>query len=255
MVAAKTVLVTGGADGIGFGIARAFGREGARVVIADINSERLENARAELADAGYAVTAVVCDIADPKAIDRLFAEIDAGHGRLDVLVNNAGIVIQVPAEDMTFEQWNMMMSVNLTGLFMACKAAKPLMTRGGGGQIINIASVGGHASSPGFAGYGATKSGVLSLTRALAVEWGPAQIRVNSISPGSIGTAMSLRSREVDPEGYDRRIARVPLNRIASVDDVAEAVLFLASEKSGYVSGIDIKVDGAIMAQHPGYVP
>ena len=250
----KVVVVTGGADGIGFGIARAFGREGARVVIADINAQRLAQASDELSAEGHAVTAVDCDIADPIAIGRLFATVEADFGRLDILVNNAGVVIQAPAEDMTFEQWNTMMSVNLTGLFMACKAAKPLMTRGGGGGIINIASVGGHASAPGFAGYGATKGGVLALTRALAVEWGSANIRVNSISPGSIGTAMSLRSREIDPVAYDRRLARVPLKRVANVDDVAEAVLFLASDKSGYVSGIDMKIDGAIMAQHPGYV-
>ena len=253
MTAAKTVMVTGGADGIGFGIARAFVREGAAVVIADINTERLETARTELADGDHPVTAIHCDIGDAAAIDRLFAEVEARHGRLDVLVNNAGVVVQAPAESITLEQWNLMVSVNLTGLFWACRAAKPLMARGGGGQIINIASVGGHASSPGFAGYGATKGGVLLLTRALAVEWGPANIRVNSVSPGSIGTAMSLASRALDPEAYDRRVARVPLKRIAGVDDVADVVVFLASERSGYVSGTDIKVDGAIMAQHPGY--
>ena len=249
----RIVVVTGGAAGIGLGISRAFAANGDHVVLVDVDEAALRQTQRAFAAEGFSTSTSCTDVSAPDQIDSLFARLEQDHGRLDVLVNNAGILVQKPVEATTLAEWNKILAVNLTGTFLMCRAAKPLMIKSGGGQIVNIASVGGHATGRGFSAYGASKSAVLGLTRSLAVEWGEDGIRVNSVSPGGVESAMSVQSRAVDPETFDRRVARVPLGRLGQSDDIAQAVLFLADDRSSYISGIDIKVDGAIMAVHPGY--
>jgi len=252
MLEGKIAAVTGGADGIGRGIAQTLARNGATVVLADINEELANRTRADIESAGGTAWVVRTDVGDPDSVGHLFDRIAQRHGTLDIMVNNAGIVIQAAADALTVEQWNRTLAVNLTGAFLCSQGAARLMTNGG--SIVNIASVGGHVTAPSFCAYGVSKAGVHGLTRALAVEWGARNIRVNSVSPGSIGTAMTEQARAFDPEAAANRDLRVPLPRRGRVDDIAEAVLFFASDKTGYVTGRDLVVDGGILVQHPGYV-
>ena len=252
MLEGRIAVVTGAADGIGRGIAETFAGNQAIVVVADINEEKAVKTSEAIESAGGRAWAVKADVSDPNSVNRLFAAVAERHGRVDIIVNNAGIVIQAAAQDLTFEQWNRTLAVNLTGVFLCSQGAARLMT--GGGSIINIASVGGHVTSHSFSAYAASKSGVHGLTRALAIEWGERNIRVNSVSPGSVGTAMSEQARAFNPEAAANRDARVPLPRRGRVDDVAQAALFFASDQSAFVTGRDLVVDGGILAQHPGFV-
>lgn len=252
MLEGKIAAVTGGADGIGRRIAESLARSGATVVIADIHEEAAEKAAAAIASTGGGACAFKTDVSNPDDVSRLFAAIEDRHGRLDIMVNNAGIVIQASAEDLTFEQWNRTIAVNLTGVFLCSQGAARLMKAGG--SIVNIASVGGHVTSASFSAYAASKAGVHGLTRALAVEWGARNIRVNSVSPGSVDTAMSEKARAFNPEAAADRDSRVPLPRRGSVDDIAEAVLFFASDRAGFISGRDLVIDGGILAKHPGFI-
>lgn len=252
MLEGKIAVVTGAADGIGRAIAQAFADNGAAVVIADLNEELANQASTAIMEAGGQAWATKVDVSHPDDVKLLFSAVARKHGRLDVLVNNAGIAIQAAASDLTFDQWNKTLAVNLTGVFLCSQAAAGLMTDGG--SIINIASVGGYVSSPSFAAYAASKAGVQGLTRALAVEWGNRNIRVNSISPGSMGTTMSEKARAFNPEAAASRDARVPIPRRGRVDDVAQAALFFAGDQSSFITARDLVVDGGILAQHPGFV-
>ncbi len=252
MLQGKIAAVTGGADGIGRRIAETLASSGATVVIADIDVDAAGRTAAAIESMGGQASAFKVDVSNPEDVGQLFAAIDERYGRLDIMVNNAGIVIQANADDLTLDQWNRTIAVNLTGVFLCSQGAARLMKNGG--SIVNIASVGGHATSDSFSAYAASKSGVHGLTRALAVEWGPRNIRVNSVSPGSVGTAMSERARAFNPEAAANRDSRVPLPRRGNVDDIAEAVLFFASDKAGFITGRDLIIDGGILAKHPGFV-
>lgn len=254
MLNGKIAVVTGAGQGIGSGIAAALCRQGARVVVADVNAQNAEQTAADLRASGGDAVAFSVDVTQAAQVAALFNSVCARFGRIDVLVNNAGIVSQVPTVELTEAQWRRVLDVNLTGVLLCCQAAARAMMARDGGSIINIASAAARAGSPGYAAYCASKAGVVALTRVMAVEWGPHNIRVNSVSPGSIDTELSRSMRRLDPEGYARRDQRVPLRRPAQVDDVANVVVFLASDKAGYVSGNDTLVDGGIMSAHPGYV-
>ena len=250
----KVAVVTGAGSGIGLGIAVALARRGARVVIADIDETVAQAAAQQLREQGFDAMAVAVDVSAPTDVAGLMDKVMAKFKRIDVLVNNAGVVHNAAPTEISPEQWHKVISVNLDGVFFCSQAAGRVMMAQGGGRIINIASTGAHVASKGYAAYCASKGGVVALTRALAVDWAQHNILVNSVSPGSIATAMSSRMRERDPEGFDRRVRRVPVQRHAKVEDVANAVVFFAGEESGYVTGRDLLVDGGMLAQHPGYV-
>jgi len=252
MLKGKVAVVTGAGNGIGLGIARLFAENGVKVFVADVDGVAASAAADAITQSGGLGVPIGADVSNESDTDRLFAIVARECHRLDILVNNAGIVIQAAAEDLTLEQWNKTLAVNLTGPFLCSKAAMKLMTDGG--SIINIASVGSHASARSFTAYAASKSGLHGLTRSLAVEWGKRNIRVNSISPGSVGTAMTQKARAFDPEAAARREARVPLPRNGCVDDIAKAALFFASDASEFITGRDLAVDGGILARHPGFV-
>lgn len=236
----KVVLVTGGARGIGAAYSRALHAAGARVMLADVLTDEGEALAAELGDGARFVALDVREEAEwAAAVDATVA----AFGSLDVLVNNAGIANAAPIEHFTLEKWNAVIAVNLTGVFLGCRAVVPVMKGQGGGSIINISSVEGMRGSPGLHGYTAAKFGVRGMSASLAVELGPAGIRVNSVHPGYITTAMSAR---IDPEKLD-----IPLGRPGVPEDLVGTIVFLASEASSFTSGAEFVVDGGMIAGIP----
>jgi 2-hydroxycyclohexanecarboxyl-CoA dehydrogenase len=250
----KVAIVTGGGSGIGRAIANRLARGGMRVAITDLVGESADTAVRALREEGFDALGVAADVAKQADVAVLFDAVVARFGAPDILINNAGIVRIAPSVDLSEDDWQRVVAVNLTGLFLCCQAAARLMISAGGGRIINIASTAARGVAPGFAAYAASKSAVVGLTRALAAEWGPHGILVNSVSPGAIDTPLSQAARQRDPEAFARRDRRTPVRRAGSVADVAGVVAFLVSDASGYVTGADILVDGGMFAQHPGYV-
>jgi 3alpha(or 20beta)-hydroxysteroid dehydrogenase len=236
----RVALVTGGARGIGEAYVRALHSAGARVVVADV----LDEAGAALAgELGDRARFFHLDVTDEGEWDAVVAGTVDAFGALDVLVNNAGIANAAPIEHFTLAKWNAVIAVNLTGVFLGCRAVVPQMRAQGHGSIINISSVEGMRGSHGLIGYTASKWGVRGLTQSLAVELGPSGIRVNSVHPGYIRTQMTTR---IDPASLD-----IPLGRPGEPGDVAGTIVFLASDASAFTSGAEFVVDGGMIAGIP----
>jgi len=239
----RHVLVTGASRGLGRAVAVAFAREGARVGIgyraqeADA-AETLTNVQA----AGGCGEAVQLDVRDGAATDAAIAGFARGGG-LDVLVNNAAVLRDQFFAMMAPSEWESVVAVNLTGTYNCCRAAVPFMLRQRRGAIVNVASVAGMRASPGQANYAATKGGVLSMTMTLAAELAPRGVRVNAVVPGVLATGMGER---LDHRVAERRRATIPLGRFGEGDEVARAVVFLASDDSSYVVGQSLVVDGGL---------
>jgi len=259
MLKGKVAVITGAGQGLGKGIATALFRKGASVMLSDIDGGLAESVTSDLkACAGAANGAEVAwartDVSKHAEVIELFNAIESTFGRVDIVVNNAGIVSKGPTIDLGEEQFQKILDVNLKGVLFGCQEGARRMLRQGGGSIINIASIAAHASSPGAAAYSASKAAVLALTRVMAVEWGQHGIRVNSISPTGVETRMGLELKKLNPEGFERRARRVPLQRAAQVDDIANAAVFLGSDEAGYITGRDILIDGGLLLQNPGFV-
>ena len=252
----KIAVVTGAADGIGNAIATGFAREGATVFMGDINDEKGRAAAKKLTDAGGKAEYVHCDVAVEKDIANLIETAADKGGRLDILVNNAAIAIGgFPIHEMTDEQWHRLMTVNLTSVFRGCKYALPHMLKQKGGVIISMASAQGHIGLDGWTAYAGAKGAIMSMTRQMAVEFGPHNVRFNSISPGTINTPMN---EQVIADLGDQ-VARAwvkmhPIGRIGEPEEIAEAAIYLASDAAGFTTGIDLRVDGGLTAA-PRYVP
>jgi NAD(P)-dependent dehydrogenase (short-subunit alcohol dehydrogenase family) len=252
----KVAVVTGAADGIGHAIAEGFAREGAHVFLSDINDKRGRAFAKALRDAGHAADYVHCDVAEEKDIANLIKTAVKKGGRLDVLVNNAAIAIGgMPVYEMTDEQWHRLIAVNLTSVFRGCKYALPHMITQKRGSIINMASAQGHVGLDGWTAYAGAKGAVMAMTRQMAVEFGPHNVRVNSISPGTINTPMNEKV-VADLGGQVARawVKMHPIGRIGEPAEVAEAAIYLASDAAGFTTGIDLRVDGGLTAA-PRYVP
>lgn len=240
----KVAIVTGAAKGIGEAIAVRYGREGAVVVVSDIDVENVRATAAAINAAGGEAVAIICDVSDEAQVDALFAETMETYGRVDVLVNNAGKVTPMK-HILTVDKawWDGFIAVNLTGTFLCCKAAAHIMVQQGSGSIINMSSGGATKAHRAFVAYDATKGGIEAMTRALALDLGPYGVRVNSLVPGSIDTrGLSLEQRIL-------RGTNVPLGRIGEPDDMTGAAVFLASDDSIYVTGQATRVDGGMLAQ------
>ncbi|HTT61200.1 MAG TPA: SDR family NAD(P)-dependent oxidoreductase [Bryobacteraceae bacterium] len=243
----KTALVTGAAKGIGAGIAARFVEAGATVVIFDIDGAGARAMAEKLGVHGRALP-IEGDVAKEDDVRRAIEMTAAELGRLDVLVNNAGIEVAGAIPEYTSAQWDRQVGVNLKGAFLCIKHAIPRM-RGRGGAIVNISSVHAFASYPGNAAYDASKAGMLALTRTLALEHGRDGIRVNAICPGYIDTPMmdEWLATLPDPDGAMRQVlAAHPLGRIGTPRDIAAAVLFLASDEAAFISGATLVVDGGM---------
>ena len=252
----KVAVVTGAADGIGFAIAAGMAREGAEVFLSDIDDARGEAAAVGLRAGGAKVAYVHCDVSVERDIAALIDQAVLSTGRLDVLVNNAAIAIGgMPVYEMTDEQWHRLMAVNLTSVFRGCKRALPHMLRQRSGSIVNMASAQGHVGLDGWTAYAAAKGAILSMTRQMAVEFGPANVRVNSISPGTISTPMNEKIVADSGDHILRAWVKMhPIGRVGRPEEVAEAAIYLASDAAGFTTGIDLRVDGGLTAA-PRFVP
>jgi len=233
----RVAVVTGGARGLGESYVRALHAEGARVVVADLLEAEGSALAAELGDRARFEP---LDVTDEEAWARVVAATLGAWGALDVLVNNAGIANAGPLEHYTRAKWDAVIAVNLTGTFLGCQAVVPTMRAAGRGSIVNISSVEGLFGSEGLHGYVAAKFGVRGLTKSVAVELGRAGIRANSVHPGWVDTAMTGR---IDPSWLP-----IPLGRGGRTDDLAGAVVFLASDDSAYMTGAELVVDGGMTA-------
>lgn len=251
----KVVIVTGGALGMGRGAAIEFAREGAKVTIADINEEAARSAIAAMSGLPGEGLFVRADVSRAEDCQRVVRETVARFGGVDVLFNNVGI--QPPDSYMNVEQmpeelWDRIINVNLKSYFLMAKYAIPEIRKRGGGAIVNNASVQGLQSMKGVPAYAASKGGVLSLTRQLAVEYAAEKIRVNAICPGTIDTEMVRVLAAREPDGIEAALVRYgkphPLGRIGTVQEVANVVLFLASDKASFITGEYVCVDGGLMA-------
>jgi len=241
----KIAVVTGGSRGIGAAVGRAFGREGAAVVICDLLDERGEGIADDVNRAGGSAIFVHLDVTAQTDWQAMTARVDAWRGGIDVLVNNAGINVRTGIEKVGLDDWNRVVSVNLTGPLLGMQTVAPIMRRRGGGAIVNIAS---NAALRGIksAAYCASKWGVRGLTKVAALEFAAAGIRVNTVCPGVVPTELNAGQPYVATTG-----AKTPMGRIATAEEIAAAVLFLASSSSSFITGMDMPVDGGLTIGMP----
>lgn len=252
----KTVVVTGAADGIGLAISDGMAAEGAHVFLGDIADDKGTAVAARLRADGLNADFVHCDVANEADIASLIAAAVEKTGRIDVLVNNAAIAIGgMPVYEMTDDEWHRLIAVNLTSVFRGCKYALPHMIRQKAGSIINMASAQGHIGLDGWTAYAGAKGAVMSMSRQMAVEFGPHNVRVNSISPGTINTPMNEQViAQLGPGLMQSWIGMHPIGRIGKPSEVAEAAIYLASDAAGFTTGIDLRVDGGLTAT-PRFIP
>ncbi len=245
----KVALISGGARGMGAAEARMFAREGARVVIGDVLDVEGRQVEAEINEVGGECVFVHLDVTQESQWRQAVETAVARFGKLDVLVNNAGIVRRTLVEDTTAEEWDLIMDVNAKGVFLGTKAAIPEMRKAGGGSIINISSISGMLGQDYVSGaYNASKGAVRIFTKSTAVQYAKEGIRVNSIHPGAIDTPMA-GERLTNPELQQQAEARSPMGRTAHPDEVAYGVLFLASDESSFMTGSEVVIDGGYSAQ------
>ena len=245
----KVALISGGARGQGAAEARLFSQEGAKVVIGDILDAEGQQVEAEIAETGGECVYVHLDVTSEEDWRAAIGEAVSRFGKLDVLVNNAGIFPPASIEDTTEELWDRIMDINGKGVFLGTKLAIPEMRKAGGGSIINISSVAGLRASAGAAAYGASKGAVRLFTKSTAVQYARDNIRANSVHPGVIETDMTLPNLLIDEDARRRSAERVPLGRIGMPEDVAYGVLFLASDESSFMTGSELVIDGGRTAR------
>ncbi|HEX6715968.1 MAG TPA: 3-oxoacyl-ACP reductase FabG [Pyrinomonadaceae bacterium] len=249
MLTGKTALITGGGRGIGRAIALALAREGARIAVAARTAEQVEQVAREIANGAIAL---VCDVADPSSVTRMFGELHERAGDADILVNNAGIAESATLVNTTDELWHRHLSINLYGTFYCTRAVLPAMLKKGWGRVINIASIAGKTGAPYIAAYSASKHGVLGLTRSVALEVAAAGITVNAICPGYVDTEMvsrgveriTTRTGRTAEEALETLKKMSPQNRLVTPEEVAAVALLLASEEGRGINGQGINIDG-----------
>jgi NAD(P)-dependent dehydrogenase (short-subunit alcohol dehydrogenase family) len=239
----KVAIVTGSGAGIGRAIATTFAREGARVIVADLDEEAGQETVAAVQAGGGEACFARTDVSRIEDTQRMVETALSTCGRLDILVNNAGVYTRGDVVSTSIETWNRLLSINLTGVFLCCKAAIPALRQTGGGAIVNISSsVGWQYAAPGVAAYAACKFGVTGLTKAMACDHLPENIRVNCICPGPTDTPLIRASRS--PEDLQAFMEAQPIGRLGSPDEIAAAALFLASDEASFVTGVAFPVDG-----------
>jgi NAD(P)-dependent dehydrogenase (short-subunit alcohol dehydrogenase family) len=240
----KVVLVTGAGRGIGLATAKRFLSEGWHVALLDIDGALVKKAVVDLASSD--ALALVCDVAEAAQVARAMDEVAQRFGRLDALINNAGVAVFAPLLDTSDADWNRILAVNLTGPFICTKAAIPLLCKAGSGAIVNITSISSLRASTLRSAYGTSKAGLAHLTKQLAVELASLGIRVNAVAPGPVDTAMAkaVHTPEIRADYHDA----IPLNRYGLEEELAEAIFFLSGERSSYITGQVLAVDGGFDA-------
>jgi len=245
----RTALITGAAGGLGAAIARGLARAGVRVALADLEEDRLFALREEIVGWGCPVLAQPTDVTASAAVAGAVAAVVQTWGRLDILVNCAGITVRQPATDFSEAEWDRIIAVNLKGTWLCCQAAGRVMIEQGSGRIINMASIGGLVGLPMSVAYCASKGGVIQITRTLAVEWAPYGVTVNAIAPCTFETPMVQKVLEAEAAYKDRVISRIPLGRMGRPEEVVGTVLYLAGPASAMMTGHVIALDGGYTAQ------
>jgi len=245
----KVALISGGARGMGAVEAKLFARVGAKVVIGDVLEDEGKQTEAEINEAGGQCLFVSLDVTSEENWNQTVAATVARFGKLDILVNNAGIFPLGNVEDTTVEMWDRVMAINGKGVFLGTKAVIPVMRKAGGGSIINLSSVAGLIGSARAAAYGATKGAVRIFTKSTAVQYAKEGIRANSVHPGIIDTPMTVPTILIDDASREAQMERTPLGRLGQSEDVANGVLFLASDESSFMTGSELVIDGGLTAQ------
>ncbi|HYJ39623.1 MAG TPA: glucose 1-dehydrogenase [Steroidobacteraceae bacterium] len=245
----KVAVITGGNGGIGFGMAQGLATEGARIVIAARNAAKSAAAVELLKSSGAQALAIEVDVTNEDSVARLFDQAHARCGRVDILINNAGINIRKPVQALALEEWKQVVATNLDSAFLCCRAAYPHLKGAGGGKIINIGSM-LSIFGAGFApAYGASKGGVVQLTKSLASAWAADNIQVNAVLPGWVNTDLTRKAR-VEVDGlHERVLERTPARRWGEAADFAGIAIFLASAASNFITGVAIPVDGGYSSQ------
>ncbi|GAB3301281.1 3-oxoacyl-ACP reductase FabG [Parasphingorhabdus pacifica] len=240
MLQDKVVVITGGAKGIGFGIAETFSAQGARMVLADIDGEQAREAAAKLGGAGAAL-GVACDVTDQNAVESATRAAVDEFGSLDVMVNNAGITKDSTMRKMTVDDFESVLDVHVKGAWLGTQAATAIMREQGSGSIVNISSISGKVGMVGQTNYSAAKAGLVGLTKASAKEVAHKGVRVNAVQPGLIRTDMTAALRE---DIWNAKLAEIPMGRAGEPEEVANVVLFLASDLSSYMTGCVLEITG-----------
>jgi len=246
----KVAIVTGGSQGIGEGIAYSFGRNGAKVVIADVNEEAGNKLVDQLSSEGIESIFMKTDVSNEEQVIAMINAGAAQFGGIDILVNNAAISLRKSVLDTTLEEWQKVLNINLTGAFLCSKYSIPEMEKRGGGSIVNIASFHADSTITRIAAYATSKGGMTALTRQMALDCGPLNIRVNAVAPGIIDSGQLIWKDYPNPdEALNQSLAFQPLGRTGTIEDVANACLFLASNQASYISGHTLRVDGGVFSK------
>jgi 3-oxoacyl-[acyl-carrier protein] reductase len=236
----KVAIITGAAQGIGAAIARRLAAEGARVALVDKDEDKVKQAAQEMSGLQGKVSPYAADVVNKAAVNKIVEGVVAQHGQIDILVNNAGIIRDNLIANIAEEDWDIVLDVNLKGAFLFCQAVFPVMKARKSGKIVNIASR-AWLGNVGQANYAASKGGLISLTRTLALEFARFQINVNAVAPGLIDTAMT---QKMPAEARERLLKMQPTGKMGTVDDIAAAVRFLASDEATFITGQVLHVDG-----------
>jgi 2-deoxy-D-gluconate 3-dehydrogenase len=240
----KVAIVTGGNRGIGFAVAGGLANAGAAVIIANRNVDTGQKAALSLSNKGFKATSVPTDVSQKSSVENLVTRVVADFGRIDILVNSAGVIDRGPVEEFTEAQYDYIMDINLKGLFFCCQLVGKEMIKQGRGKIINISSNVSEVIQAGRVVYAASKAGVSHLTRGFALEWARHNINVNAIGPGPTITELNRKYFEDNPADLQARIDSIPMARVGDPRDLVGAAIFLASDASGYVTGQTLLVDG-----------
>ena len=244
----KVAVISGAGKGQGAFEAALFAKEGAKVVLADINIESCESNVQDIVKEGGVASATHLDVTSSESWIKCIQFTMEKYQSLDILVNNAGIYSKIPIEEASDEEFDLIISVNLKGVFLGTKYAIPEMRNSGGGSIVNISSTAGLVGNQGGGAYGASKGGVRLFTKFTAIQHASDNIRANSVHPGPVDTDM-IADNLSTAEGRQNSISRIPIGRIGTIEDVAMGVLFLASDESSYMTGSELVIDGGITAQ------
>ncbi len=245
----RVAIVTGGNGGIGLGMARGLAEAGARIVVAARNEAKSADAVRELGKLGADAHAITTDVTDEAAVARLVAATLERYGRLDVLVNNAGTNIRKPLHDYSLDEWRRVLDTNLTSAFLCSRAAHAAFKRAGGGKVINIGSMLSIFGASFAPAYGASKGGIVQLTKSCAVAWAGDNVQVNAVLPGWIDTELTRGARREVPGLHDSVLRRTPAGRWGAIEDMAGVAVFLASRASDFVTGAVVPVDGGYSIQ------